>query len=145
MDLTEACTETLAEKIARTLLRLQEEKKARDEAKKTTYDGWEVGQDFFSCKLCSYYAKHQEVPFQFARQKKHQFRIINRHDAQGKIRTDFQVKRALEAHCEADLHKWCTTRSVKEKERKPTYEETNRKVGENVIRAALKAFKQGVG
>ena len=41
VDLTEACTETIAEKVARTLLRLQEKKKARDEAKskKDTYDG----------------------------------------------------------------------------------------------------------
>ena len=111
MDLTEASMETLAEKIARRLLRLQEEKKARDEEKKTTHDGWEVGSDFFSCKACSSYSNHRDVPKLFARQKKRSFGIISRNNEQGESRTKYQVKRALDAHCETDLHKWCVTKS----------------------------------
>ena len=145
MDLTEASMDTLAEKLARKMLRLQDEKKSRDEEKKKTYDGWEVGSEFFRCIACSSYSTHPDVPKQFARQKKRAFGIIRRNTEQGERRKQFKVKLSLERHCETDLHKWFATRSVKEKERKLTYEETNRKVGENVIRAALKAFKRGLG
>jgi len=88
--LTEASMETLSEKIAQRIVRLQEEKKARDEEKKTTHDGWEVGSDFFSCKACSSYSNHPDVPKQFAKQKKRSFGIISRNNEQGESGQNFK-------------------------------------------------------
>ena len=48
-------------------------------------------------------------------------------------------------HIETDLHLWCLRKADLEKQEVKSFEQTNQEVATNVVRAALKNLKRGLG
>jgi hypothetical protein len=116
-----------------------------DGNKEVFEDVWEQGTDFLVCRSCTKYAQAPDVPKEFLKQRKRGFGILGRKTAEGLLRANYRLKYAAKTHCDTDLHKWCVRKQEDEDIKTRTWEEENRIVGENTIRAAVKTMIRGLG
>jgi hypothetical protein len=63
----------------------------------------------------------------------------------GVKRTKADLKNTTDRHMEKDLHIWCFRKKGRTEKENFTYEDVNRKVGESIIRVALKNLRRGLG
>ena len=71
--------------------------------------------------------------------------VIGKLSISGEIKPVWQLKQAMRRHCDNSLHKWCARKAEEEKIVNKTFEEENKTVAFNVIRAYLKNARRGLG
>ena len=145
-SLTDEDLEALAEKMARKVVKKQEEKKIQDKEKIKTEKVWEEGKDFLVCKPCSTYGAGADVPQEFNKSKRGlNGGLVGKRTANGEQRAEWDLRAVQSRHCESNLHKWCVRRADTVEINKQTFDEGNEEVGKNVIRAFLKNIRRGLG
>ena len=77
--------------------------------------------------------------------RKINFGVIGKQGKDGKPRTRTELTKSAKKHAGNDLHLWCMQKAQQEKQEVKTFEDTNREVANNVVRAALKNLKRGLG
>ena len=77
--------------------------------------------------------------------RKKDFGVIGKQGKDGKTRARKDLTRSAKDHAENDLHLWCMRKAEHEKQGDKTFQDTNREVATNIVRAALKSLKRGLG
>ena len=77
--------------------------------------------------------------------KKLNFGVIAKQGKDGKPRSMSELTKSAKKHAANDFHLWCMQKAQLEKQEVKTYDKKNREVANNVVRAALKNLKRGLG
>ena len=85
------------------------------------------------------------MPHHLQRMRKINLGIIGKQGKDGKPRTRTELTKSAKKHAANNLHLWCMQKAQQEKQELKTYKEKNREVANNVVRAALKNLKRGLG
>ena len=131
--------------IARRVVAIQNEGNERKESQEKLEETWDEGTDYLSCRVCIRYKDHYQMPPHLHQMRKINFGIIGKQGKDGKPRTRKELTKSAKKHAGNDLHLWCMQKAEQEKQEVKTFEDTNREVATNIIRAALKNLKRGLG
>ena len=91
------------------------------------------------------FKEHHQVPPKMLRCRKNDFGLIGKQGKDGNIRSRKDLVRSAKMHTDTDLYKWCFQKAELHQKEVKTFEDTTQEVATNIIRAALKNLKRGLG